>query len=369
MKRVSILVGIGLLLSACDDDDDYYAGDTTVVGTFDGLFDDVGTGFNFPFDIGIVPSVINDTNGEATEGDIFVASYGTSEIRRVQDPSGGSATSISVYEGASDGLLGAMAVSIPNDEVLWAAFEQGGTDDQGGIVVMAHDGTPLNVLDAAVDPDAFANPGGLCFGGWNEEESLAWFFLVNFGDGTAWRISTSNLAANDVEFVQVGSGLATATPGNPGTPGNELSSSGDTPDGGARGCAYTNGSLYVADAQNARVVRFDGASTGTDIRGVALEDTPAELVTFPTDLSINDAGDLIVISFDNAHAFVSLSLPSGGFIDNGLHDLNVNSGNYGVAVAQDTIWFTRANNSNGTLRAITPSQNHQPNTRGPFPAQ
>ena len=80
-----------------------------------------------------------------------------------------------------------------------------------------------------------------------------------------------------------------------------------------------------------------GAGTGADIDGVPLEDTPQELVTFPTDLAVNDAGDLIVISFDNAHAFVSLSLPSGGFIDNGLHDLNVNAGNYGVAVAQDTI--------------------------------
>jgi hypothetical protein len=157
--------------------------------------------------------------------------------------------------------------------------------------------------------------------------------------------------------------------GNPGTPGHGISTATDTPQGGARGCAYTNGSLYVADAQNARVVRFDGAGTGTNITGVALEKTPAGLLTFPTDVAVNDVGDLLVISYDNAHAFVSLKLPNGEFIQNGLHDLNVNAGNYGMALARDTIWFTRANNRNGALRAITPKQNVLPVTDGPFPAQ
>jgi hypothetical protein len=370
MKRESLLILGVLFLSACgDDDDDRGAGSTSAVGAFDGLFDGVAAGFNFPFDIGIVPSIVEDDAQTPTEGDIFVASYGTSEILRADDPSGGSAATVSVYEGPSDGLRGAMAVSVPSDEVLWAAFEQGGTDGQGGIVVLEHDGTVLDVLDADDDPDAFANPGGLCFGGFDEDELLAWFFVVNFGDGSAWRITTSDLSGAGATFVQIGSGLATGTLGNPGTPGDGITTSTDTPQGGARGCAYAGGSLYVADAQNARVVRFDGADTGDDIRGVELEDTPPELVTFPTDLSINDAGDLVVISFDNAHAFVSLSLPSGGFIDNGLHDLNVNAGNYGVAVARDTIWFTRANNQNGTLRAVTPSQRHAPTTAGPFPPQ
>ncbi|MFV8754621.1 hypothetical protein ACNOYE_29075, partial [Nannocystaceae bacterium ST9] len=75
------------------------------------------------------------------------------------------------------------------------------------------------------------------------------------------------------------------------------------------------------------------------------------------------------ISYDNAHAFVTLELPEGGFIDDGLQDLNVNAGNYGTAVAFGTIWFTRANNSNGTLRAITPEQDVPPTTEGPFPPQ
>jgi hypothetical protein len=78
---------------------------------------------------------------------------------------------------------------------------------------------------------------------------------------------------------------------------------------------------------------------------------------------------LIVISYDNAHAFVALETPGGGFLDNGLHDLNVNSGNYGLAVAENSIWFTRANNQNGSLRAVTPNQGEPPSTAGPFPPQ
>lgn len=86
-------------------------------------------------------------------------------------------------------------------------------------------------------------------------------------------------------------------------------------------------------------------------------------------MAINADGYLVVISYDNAHAFVTLELPGGGFVDNGLHDLNVNSGNYGTAVSGDTIWFTRANNKNGTLRAVTPLQEDPPTTYEPFPTQ
>ena len=86
-------------------------------------------------------------------------------------------------------------------------------------------------------------------------------------------------------------------------------------------------------------------------------------------VTVNDDGFLIVISYDNAHAFVTLELPGGGFVDNGLHDLNVNAGNYGTAVAFETIWFTRANNKNGSLRAVTPDLDHPPGTYEPFPPQ
>ena len=173
----------------------------------------------------------------------------------------------------------------------------------------------------------------------------------------------------DATLTRVGGGLATGTPGVPGSPGSELTSSSELPQGGARGCAFHDGNLYVADAQNARIVRFDGAHDGSELEAVALEETPAELVTYPTDVTVNSEGVLIVISYDNAHAFVTLELPHGGFLDNGLHDLNVNSGNYGTAVASETIWFTRANNKNGSLRAITPDLEHRPETYEPFPAQ
>ena len=102
---------------------------------------------------------------------------------------------------------------------------------------------------------------------------------------------------------------------------------------------------------------------------MGLEDLGAGLVTYPTDLTINDEGYLIIISYDNAQAFVTVELPTGRFVDNGLHDLSVNAGNYGTAVAAGTVWFTRANNQNGTLRAITPTQDVLPTTEGPFPPQ
>jgi hypothetical protein len=348
-----------------DDGDD----ETSLVGTFSGLHDDVATGFNFPFDIGVVPDdpVTEDT---IEGGDIFVASYGTSEIFRVPNPTDmTSATSEPFFDGGSEGLAGAMAVSIPAHTHVWAAFEQGGTDDHGGVVVLDEAGAVVVVFDAGNDPAAFANPGGLCFGGWSDDGLVARFFMTNLGDGTAWRMDVSALDGSDPVFTRVGSGLATGTLGNPGSPGNELSSSNDLPQGGARGCVYAGGSLYVADAQNARVVRFDEADLNGDIELLLLEETPPDLVTYPTDVTINADGYLIIISYDNAHAFLTLELPNGGFIDNGLQDLNVNSGNYGTAVAFDTIWFTRANNSNGALRAITPEQEVLPTTVGPFPPQ
>ena len=55
--------------------------DTTVVGTFNGLFDDVVVGFNFPFDIGIVPD--DPLTEEIEGGDIYVADYGRSRIMRI----------------------------------------------------------------------------------------------------------------------------------------------------------------------------------------------------------------------------------------------------------------------------------------------
>ncbi len=369
--RRPILVLLSLLplapALACRDDAD--ADDTSAIGSFDGLFDGVATGLNFPLDIGIAPDDL--ATPEAVEGgDIYIANYGTSELMRVLDPSGeptGDAAT-AIFDGTSAGFAGAMAVSVPHYDRVWTAFEQGGENGDGGLAILDGDGALITTLDDTVH-DAFANPGGLCFGGWDEPGAHAYFYLVNFGDGTAWRIEVSSLDGDDPTFTQIGSGLATGTPGTPGSPGNGLTSSSKLPQGGARGCAYALGSLYVADAQNARIVRFDDANVDDGIDGVALEDLGAGLVTYPTDLTINDEGYLVIISYDNAQAFVTVELPAGRFVDNGLHDLSVNAGNYGTAVASGTVWFTRANNQNGTLRAITPEQDVLPTTAGPFPPQ
>ncbi|HVI03369.1 MAG TPA: hypothetical protein VM869_31950 [Enhygromyxa sp.] len=351
----------------CRDDDD--ADDTSAIGSFDGLFDGVATGLNFPFDIGIAPDDPA-TSDDIEGGDIYVANYGTSEIMRVLDPSGepSGAAAVPIFDGTAIGFAGAMAISVPRHDRVWAAFEQGGANGTGGIAILDGDGSLIATLDSSTH-DAFFNPGGLCFGSWDEPGAIAYFYLVNFGDGSAWRIAFSSLDGTDPTFTQIGSGLATGSPGNPGSPGNGLTSSSDLPQDGARGCAYAGGSLYVADAQNARIVRFDDANVDDGIDGVGLEDLGAGLVTYPTDVTINEEGYLIIISYDNAQAFVTVELPTGRFVDNGLHDLSVNAGNYGVAVAAGTVWFTRANNSNGTLRAITPEQDVLPTTAGPFPPQ
>lgn len=346
-------------------------GGTTQVGTFSGLFDNVVTGYNFPLDIAIVPPGVERQGQSIESGDILAANYGTSEVLLARDPSGPDATSTATpfYDGTSSGLSGATAVAMAPDGTVWAAFEQGGDGNSGGIAILEPDGTEIAVLDDGSHAGAFARPGGLCYGGINSDETLTWLFVVNMGDGTAWRIDASNWQGDDATVTQIGSGLATGSAGNPGSPGSGLTSSSDLPEGGARGCAFYEGNLYVADAQNARVVRFDDADLGEDITPTPLEDAPNDLLTYPTGVTVNNEGNLIVISYDNAHAFVALLLPSGSFVDNGLYDLNVNSGNHGTQVANDTIWFTRANNSNGALRAITQSQQHPPSTAGPFPVQ
>ncbi len=363
-----------MLLGACGDDpsgryDDDPIDDTTEVGTFSGLFDDVAVGFNYPYDIGLVPTAVR--GDVLTSGDILVANYGTSEVLLARDPSGGGTGTAAepFYDGGDDGLRGAMAVSVAPDGTVWAAFERGGDGDSGGIAVLSPDGDLLNLIDASVASGAFSSPSGICYG-----EDLApgggvLFFMINKGDGSAWRIDAANMAGDDVVMARVGSGLATGTLGNPGTTPDGVKNKKDLPEGGARGCAYLRGRLYVADAQNSRIVRFDEADVGEDMSGVALEDTPSDLVTYPTDVTINNEETLIVISFDNAHAFVALETPTGAFYDNGLHDLNVNSGNYGTQVADGTIWFTRANNENGALRAITQDQDTPPTTDGEFPPQ
>lgn len=363
----TVIIAMAPSLGCRDPDAD--ADDTSAIGSFDGLFDGVATGLNFPFDIGVAPD--DPATSDAIEGgDIYIANYGTSEIMRVLDPSGepsGDAAA-AIFDGGSAGFAGAMAVSVPTHDRVWAAFEQGGANGGGGIAILDGDGSLIATLDSSTH-DAFFNPGGLCFGGWDEPAAIAYFYLVNFGDGSAWRIAVSSLDGTNPTFTRIGSGLATGTVGSPGSPGNELTSSSDLPQDGARGCAYAGGSLYVADAQNARIVRFDDANVDDGIDGVGLEDLGAGLVTHPTDVTINDEGFLIIISYDNAQAFVTVELPTGRFVDNGLHDLSVNAGNYGTAVASGTVWFTRANNSNGTLRAITPEQDVLPTTVGPFPPQ
>ncbi len=364
----SIVLGaavLAIMQAGCGCNDDG-PGDTSLVGTYDGLFDNVATGFNFPLDLAIVPDTAGATDG-VMAGDIVVASYGTSEVYLVADP--GTADPEPLYAGTDDGLQGTTAISIPPDGNVWAAFEQGGEGDAGGIVVLSPAGDVLAVLDRTTDAIAFDRPGGLCYGGQSSDGTARWMFMVNMGDGTAWRIDMSDGAGSEAAFTLIGSGLATGTAGRPGTPGSGITTSGDLPDGGARGCVHHMGSLYVADAQNARVVRFDGVDTGVDLTGTPLEDTPPDLATYPTGVAVNEEGTLLVISYDNAHAFVALYTPSGGFVDNGLFDLNVNAGNHGMALGHDTIWFTRANNSNGALRAVTPTMDDPPTTQGPIIAQ
>jgi len=353
---------------SCTDDDDGNDGndDTSAVGTFEGLHDGVAVGFNFPFDIGLVPDDPK-TKDDDEGGDIFVANYGTSEVMRVPDPAGESGVPAqSIFDGTSEGLMGATAISIPHPDVVWASFEQGGAGGNGGIVILEPNGKVIDVLDADDMDGAFARPGGLCYGGRAGDDGPYRFFFTNMDDGTVWRIFVGDLEGTDPVFERVGEGLATGNAGRPGSPGNGLTSSSDLPEGGVRGCAYHAGRVYVADAQNARIVRFEDADKGIDITGDALEDTPGDLVTYPTDVAVNEDGYLLVISYDNAHAFVSLELPGGGFFDDGLQELNVNSGNYGMALGLDTIWFTRANNKNGTLRAVTPEQDQLPSTEGPY---
>ncbi len=346
-------------------------GGTSEVGTLEGLFDNVVMGYNFPLDIAIVPGAVEGSAPDIIGGDILAANYGTSEILLAVDPSGPVEEHLAVpfYDGTQSGLSGATAVAMAPDGHVWATFEQGGDGNDGAVVVLSPSGEELMVLDGATEAGAFARPGGICYGGLTSDESATWFYLVNMDDGTAWRLDASSWDGSDVALTLVGSGLATGTAGSPGSPGSGITNQNDLPEGGARGCAYHNGSLYVADAQNAQVVRFDDADLDEDIASALLDDAPAELLTYPTGVTINSEGALIVISYDNAHAFVSLELPDGAFIDNGLNDLNVNAGNHGVQVAADSIWFTRANNSNGALRAVTIDQDHPPSTGGDFPVQ
>ena len=360
-----VLLTSCLALAACRADDN--ADGTSAIGAFNGLFDGVATGMNFPLDIGIAPDdPITEDSVEG--GDIYIANYGTSEIMRASGQGSGEVAE-SIFDGSSVGLAGATAISVPSHTRVWATFEQGGEADAGGIAILDQDGGMIATLDGQANAAAFANPGGICYGGMSADGVTAYFYLVNLGNGTAWRIEASNLDGDDATFTQIGSGLATGTPGSPGTPGNGLSSSTDLPDGGARGCAYDLGSLYVADMQNDRIVRFDDAASDDGIDGIALEDLDAGLLNDPTDLTVNADGYLIITSYENAQAFLTVELPRGSFIDNGLQDLSVNAGNYGVAVAAGTVWFTRANNQNGTLRAVTPEQDVLPTTAGPFPPQ
>lgn len=368
LAAISLLSPVAL---GCDDSGSHGSGggeDTTLVGTFDGLFDNLVSGLNYAYDLAIVPydDITDDDN--LLEGDILLANYGTSEILLAENPAAGPQPS-TFFDGAEEGFAGPMAVSVPPEGTVWAAFEQGGQGDHGGVVVLSEQGQVLNIIDDSVEAGAFDSPGGLCYGGHAEPDGPHLFFLINKGDGTAWRIAVSSAAGDGAELTRVGSGLATGTTGNPGTPPEGVINKNDLPVDGARGCAYLAGRLYVADAQNAQIVRFDDADIGEDVAGVELEDTPAELVTYPTGVTINNEGTLIVMSADNAHAFVALETPGGGFIDNGLHDLNVNSGNFGTQVGDGTIWFTRANNTNGQLRAITANQSTPPTSGGVFPSQ
>jgi sugar lactone lactonase YvrE len=374
---VRLLCGLALVAGSafavgCSGDETNGGGGTgasSAVGTFSGLFDDAVTGFNFPLDIAIVgrePAAA----GGIERGDILVANYGTSEVLLAADPSGPveNRQATAFYDGSASGLLGATSVAMTPDGHVWASFEQGGDGNGGAIAVLDSTGAEVALLDGTTEAGALARPGGICYGGTVVAPFVTRLFFINMDDGTAWRVDADDAAGAGATLTRVASGLATGTAGTPGTPGNEIGSN-DLPEGGARGCAYAAGRLYVADAQNARVVRIDDADTAVDADPIPLEQASADYLTYPTGVSINAEGHLIVISYDNAKAFVALGTPQGQFIDNGLYNLNVNSGNHGLQVAEDTIWFTRANNSNGALRAITTDQQHPPSTAGEFPVQ
>jgi hypothetical protein len=142
MRKPIISLTTAVLLSVgggCREDDGH-GDDTTLVGAFEGLHDDAAVGFNFPFDVGIVPD--DPETDEIEGGDIIVANYGTSEVMLVENPTehGLGQAAVSFFDGTTEDLRGAMAVSVPHHERIWAAFEQGGDGGHGGIVVLDADG-------------------------------------------------------------------------------------------------------------------------------------------------------------------------------------------------------------------------------------
>lgn len=202
-----------------------------------------------------------------------MANYGTSELLLAGNPNEPlDRLEVSgLHDGSSAGLGGATAVAMTPERTVWATYEQGGEGDGGAIVVLDAEGTLATTIDGA----PLAHPGGICFGG-QDDDGATLVFVVNLGDGSVVRLEAADALGTDARMESIGEGLAVGTPGNPGTPGDGLTSSSDLPQGGARGCAYAEGRLYVADAQNARIMRFDDAATATGIQPVALEDTPSE---------------------------------------------------------------------------------------------
>ena len=89
-----LVLAFALGVAACKGDD------TSAVGTFDGLFDDVATGFNFPLDIGIVPDIRQGNPGnEANYPVIYLPhlfeSYGSMQVLlRTSTPPTSLATSL-----------------------------------------------------------------------------------------------------------------------------------------------------------------------------------------------------------------------------------------------------------------------------------
>ena len=137
--------------SACSGDRDDGEGDggteTSEVGLFSGLFDNVATGLNYAYDIAIVPGpggTGTATEATALAGDILIANYGTSEVLRVPNPTD-AAWPLAVepfFDGAEVGLAGPMGISVPGDGPVWVAFEWGGEGDQGGIAVLSPQPSP-----------------------------------------------------------------------------------------------------------------------------------------------------------------------------------------------------------------------------------